>query len=365
MADNPVRGTPAPPVSETPLEIPIVDLEPWWEGTADERESVAASLDAAASSIGFMQIAGHRIAEATIAAMAAASSSFFDQSHDQKMRARAKDLAANRGYSPPRSEALAYSLGDTAPPDLFEAFNIGEDEVDEADPFFAAERHRFFAPNVWPESLPTLHPALVAYFAEARRVALALTEIFAAALGLAPRWFAPFVDRSTTTMRIINYTSDVELAQAAPAESSGQDVLGMGAHTDYGIVTVLWSDGQPGLQVLDPNGQWRPAAPEPGTLLVNLGDLTAEWTNDRWRSTLHRVLPPSAVGIERRQSAAFFLDGNWDAVIECLPTCTGPGNPARYPPVVAGEHLLSKLMGPRELRPSIASISTSNTRPGR
>ncbi len=86
----------------------------------------------------------------------------------------------------------------------------------------------------------------------------------------------------------------------------------MGVHTDYGIVTVLWSDGAPGLEVfLD--GAWRPVAPVPGALLVNLGDLTAEWTNDRWRSTLHRVVAPPGHGPARRRSTAFFFDGNWDA----------------------------------------------------
>lgn len=340
----------------TPLRIPIVDLELWWEGAAHEREAVAASLDEAASSLGFMQIAGHRIPAETIEAMVAESTTFFDQPLEVKTVSRPADLASNRGYAPPRSEALSYSLGEAAPPDLFEAFNIGEDEVDDTDPFYAAERHRFFAPNVWPASSAGFRDALVAYFREARRVALTLTEVFAPALGLEPGWFRPFVDRSTTTMRTINYEA------LDGGDRSRSEPLGMGAHTDYGVVTVLWSDGRPGLQVLDPDGRWRAAAAEPGNLLVNLGDLTAEWTNDRWRSTLHRVLPPSAVGIERRQSAAFFLDANWDARIECVPTCTGPDNPPRYPPVTAGEHLIAKLMGPRELRASTATDTARDRR---
>ena len=130
----------------------------------------------------------------------------------------------------------------------------------------------------------------------------------------------------------------------------------MGAHTDYGIVTVLYADPVPGLQVLGPDGAWNDVVPEPGALLVNLGDLTAQWTNDRWRSTLHRVVPPpaDADGRAHRRSVALFLDGNYDAVIECLPTCRVEGRPARYPAVVAGEHLLAKLLGPRTLSASSA-----------
>ena len=158
-------------------------------------------------------------------------------------------------------------------------------------------------------------------------------------------------------MRTINYDRRDE---AGSSRDLGQ--LGMGAHTDYGVVTVLWADGSPGLQILDADGHWHDVVPEPGALLVNLGDLTAEWTNDRWRSTLHRVLPP-APGT-RRRSTAFFLDADWDAVIECVPTCTDAEHPPKYPPVVAGEHLMAKLMGPRTLRPSLAT-DTAADRHGR
>ncbi|MBT5850267.1 MAG: isopenicillin N synthase family oxygenase [Acidimicrobiaceae bacterium] len=332
----------------THQSVPTLDLEPWWEGTATERESVAAQLDNAATSVGFMQLSGHRIPPPTIDAMVTASATFFDLSMQQKLAARPVDLATNRGYAPPFSEGLAYSLGEESIPDSFEAFNIGEDDVDVSDPFFAAEKHRFFAPNVWPDSPADLRRALVEYFAEARRVAMTLTDVFALALGLGDGWFRPYVDRSTTTMRIINY----ERVAENPTETTG---LGMGAHTDYGVVTVLWSDGHPGLEVLGSDGTWWQACADPGNLLVNLGDMTAEWTNDRWKSTLHRVLPPSAVGVDRRQSTAFFFDANWDARIECLPTCVSADNPPRYPAVLAGEHLLAKLMGPRELRASAAT----------
>ena len=103
--------------------------------------------------------------------------------------------------------------------------------------------------------------------------------------------------------------------------------------------------------------------PPADVFLVNLGDLLAEWTNDRWRSTLHRVVPPprSDAGPAVRRSMAFFHDGNYDARIECLPTCCSETDPPRYPPVVAGEHLRAKLLGPRTLTASDA-ISTAGAR---
>jgi isopenicillin N synthase-like dioxygenase len=125
----------------------------------------------------------------------------------------------------------------------------------------------------------------------------------------------------------------------------------MGAHTDYGIVTVLWADPILGLQILDSHGTWHDVVPAEGALLVNLGDLLARWTNDRWISTLHRVLPPrdDEGRLVRRRSAAFFHDGNADAVISCLPGCATDKNPARYESVTVADHLAAKLNGSRGL----------------
>ncbi len=320
---------------------------------------VAADLDSAARSVGFMQVVGHQIPASVIDAMVAAGDAFFDLPLATKLATRPGDLTVNRGYAATGTEALSYSIGDESPPDLFEAFNMGDDDVDVTDPFYAAERHRLFAPNIWPAELPELRRALVAYFAEARRVALARTDVFALALGLEHDWFRPFVDRSTTTMRTINY--ERRAGDAEPV--AGQQR--MGAHTDYGVVTVLWADATPGLEILGDGGSWHGVVPAPGALLVNLGDLTAEWTNDRWRSTLHRVVPPPpGDGPVRRRSTAFFFDGNWDARIECVPTCTDADHPPKYPPVTAGEHLMAKLMGPRTLQRSTA-IDTSSDRRAR
>jgi isopenicillin N synthase-like dioxygenase len=125
----------------------------------------------------------------------------------------------------------------------------------------------------------------------------------------------------------------------------GADLTGMGEHTDYGIVTVLWADRVAGLQVLGPDdAEWHDVLPADGALLVNLGDLTARLTGDRWRSTLHRVKPPIEQGrIRRRRSAAFFHDGDLDAVVETLPL-----DGARpYPPTTIREHLAAKLAGSR------------------
>ena len=338
--------------------IPTIDLRGWWGSDAD-RLAVASEVDAAARQFGFFQIIGHRLPRPRIDAMLAASTEFFALPLEVKRRCTPIDPSINRGYAASGTEALSYSIGRDAPPDLFEAFNIGEDDVDYADPFYAAQRDGAFAPNIFPEHPGELRPALVDYFQSARDVALTMTEIFAIALALPERWFSPFVDRSTTTMRAIRYERRAGEGDPLPGQQR------MGAHTDYGIVTVLYAEPVAGLQIVAPDGEWIDVIPADDALVINLGDLTAQWTNDQWRSTVHRVVPPSNSAVPDspavRRSAAFFLDGNWDAVIECLPTCTTSSNPPRYPPVTAGDHLMAKLIGPRLLRASDA-VDTSGDR---
>jgi len=332
------------------VEIPVVDIGGWWS-TSAERSAVGRQVDAAAREFGFFQIVGHRLPPERVDALVEASNEFFAQPLDVKQQCTPADPAINRGYAARGTEALSYSIGRDAPPDLFEAFNIGEDDVDYDDPFYAAQRDGAFTPNIWPSWECDLRSALVGYFDAARQVALTLTEIFAVALGLPDGWFGPFVDRSTTTMRSIRYERRAGEDDPLPGQQR------MGAHTDYGIVTVLWAEPVAGLQIVGPDGSWIDVIPAEGALVINLGDLTAQWTNDQWRSTVHRVVPPmgDGRGPAVRRSAAFFLDGNWDARIECLPTCCSVDDPPRYPPVLAGEHLVSKLMGPRLLRPSVAT----------
>jgi isopenicillin N synthase-like dioxygenase len=122
----------------------------------------------------------------------------------------------------------------------------------------------------------------------------------------------------------------------------------MSEHTDFGIVTVLWADQVRGLQVLGADGSWNDVNPADNALLINLGDLTARWTNEQWQSTLHRVKPPIVDGtIERRRSVAYFHDGNADAVISAIETCVPDGEAAIYPPITVSEHIAAKLAGSR------------------
>jgi isopenicillin N synthase-like dioxygenase len=325
------------PQPSEPFEVPTVDIGPYVRaGSADERARVARAIDDACSRVGFIQILGHGIPDTVIAGLTSAVDDFFGLPMEVKREYRV--VGANRGYSPPKSESLSLSLGVESASrmnDFFEAYNVGTEARSFPDLGLSEDDYGL---NLWPH-VPDFEDRVQAYYAEAGRVARTLTRIFADALGQPPTFFADLTDHSIDVLRMNNY------ALPEGAVNLDGDLTGMGAHTDFGIVTVLWADRVAGLQVLGGDGIWHDVSPRPGALLVNLGDLTARITDDHWMSTLHRVKPPVVDGrIQRRRSVAYFHDGNVDAVVSTLPEYAGP-NP--YEPVVVRNHIKAKLAGSR------------------
>lgn len=338
------------------FSVPAVDISAYvQEGEPEQRAAVAAAIDEACRTVGFIQILGHGIPAEVTEGLAEALDEFFALDLETKKSYRTPS-GVNRGYAPPKTESLSLSLGVESASrmnDFFEAFNVGLAQSDfpgiAVDPVHYAE-------NVWPaaEHAPAFQGKVEAYFGEAGRVARTMTRIFADALGLAPDFFEPYTDHSLDVLRMNNYA----LPEGTSVRLDG-DLTGMGEHTDYGIVTILWADQVRGLQVLDADGGWNDVSPADGALLVNLGDVTARWTNERWMSTLHRVKPPVVDGtIERRRSAAFFHDGNSDALISAIPTTVPEGEAPLYEPITVGEHIAAKLAGSRAGRKNTAGRET-------
>jgi isopenicillin N synthase-like dioxygenase len=339
------------------LAVPVVDITSFRMPYADAaaRSEVVRQVDAAARMVGFMQITGHGIPATTLQEFTGATDAFFALDAGRKAAYRCPP-GINRGYTPPKAESLANSLGLVSAADLFEAINVGTSAADFPGCDLPAD---IYPANVYPAEVQGFEPAVTAWFEAAGRVARTMVRIFGAALAGSEDYFKRFTDHSIDVLRVNNYrlpAPDVELEQ---------DQLGMGAHTDYGIVTVLWADQVPGLEIHGADGNWHPVMPADGALLVNLGDAIARWTNEEWISTLHRVAAPRVGGrLVPRRSAAYFHDGNVDALIEPLPSCVTPDSPARYEPVTVGEHLAAKLGGSRggQLNPN-ATREVARLRP--
>lgn len=257
---------------------------------------------------------------------------FFDQDEATKDRVGFPEPGYPYGYSSFGLERLARSLGeDTADPDLKESFSAGPDcgTASIGGPNPGAETEWIRSPTPWPEHPATMAHTWSAYYRALGEVTEQLMSIMAVALSLPAKYFTPLVDKPISSMRALRYPP-------LPAGSSG---LRAGAHSDYGTLTILRTDDIPGLEIRELDGRWTPVEAVPNTLLVNLGDSIAQWTNDRWRSTVHRV---SAVDPRQRSSFAFFHMANWDTEIRCLPTCHDEDNPPRHEPALAGPWLMRK-----------------------
>ena len=318
--------------------VPVIDVAPLLAGAEAERRGVARAIGRACEDIGFFTIVGHGVEAALVRRMSDVSRAFFDLPLADKQRVRRPRPEQSRGYIGVGEENLSYGVGrDTT--DLKEFFAIGPVDVPDEPYFTAAAAYPSFAPNVWPERPAELRAIYTAYYRAMERLAARLMQAFAVALDLPEAFFRDKTDRHISGIRVINYPDQPH----APA--AGQ--LRAGPHSDYGALTILKAEDVPGgLEVLSRAGEWLAVAPVADSFVINLGDLMMHWTNDRWISTLHRVANPprdAALG-SRRQSIVFFYQPNYDARIECLPGCSGPGNPAKYAPVTSGEHRLQKFL---------------------
>jgi isopenicillin N synthase-like dioxygenase len=181
----------------------------------------------------------------------------------------------------------------------------------------------------------------VRYYQAARELSETMADIASLSLGLDRDFFSSRLTDAVVTMRM-NWYQRLENEPQLDEEQ-----MALGAHTDYGILTVLLADVRPGLQILSDASEWVDVMPEPDAFIMNVGDALAVWTNNYWKSTIHRVVPTMAPGGTPRRSIALFQDGNFDTPLSVLPQFVTPDNPVRYAPTTLGEHVTNKIAGGR------------------
>ncbi len=321
------------------LNVPVIDIMPFLSGDADAKRKVAAAVNRACEDIGFLVVTGHGVDPALCNRVFDESTAFFDAPMEEKLIVKqwADDLP--RGYSAPAAESVAYSRLNRTPGDLKESFTIGWLDIPADEYFHRPEAHNFFQANRWPAGRSGLRAAYSEYFTVMERLATDVLRIFALALDIREDFFADKVDRHIGVLRVLNYPNQPE--EPLPGQ------LRAGEHSDYGTLTILRHEDEHrpgGLQVQNRAGVWVDVPAVPGSLVINLGDMMQCWTNDRWVSTMHRVVNPPRDRAQdaRRMSIVFFHETNYDTVVECLPNCSGSGNPPKYPPVTCGEYLRVK-----------------------
>jgi isopenicillin N synthase-like dioxygenase len=296
--------------------VPVIDLGLSAASDATRRSAVVNAITKACDTSGFFVVAGHGVPQATIDNLHRVAREFFALPDGVKGAVAADPLdPLQRGYTP---------NGDIQ---VFSANRLGEPGV--------AENNGIAHPNRWPD-VPGFREACLTYYEALGTLSLEIMRLLAAALLLPEDWFDDKFDRHMTPMSINYYPA---LAEPAPAGTFRHD-----AHADFGTVTLLHQDDGPGgLQVMDQDQQWVDVAPIPGTFVVNLGRLMTMWTNDRWPSTIHRVVFPSPEKIHLdRVSVAYFSQPNPDAVVSCIPTCADEQNPARHRDISSADFILSR-----------------------
>lgn len=325
--------------------IPTIDISAFTHGSDKEREEVVRQISDTCERIGFFLIKGHGVSDELLARTYASSRAFFDLPKEEKLEVKRSRPEVSRGYNSLADQSLSRSMGIIAPPDLQESFNIGPLNSDDSPYFNDGYGAIHFAPNQWPREPSDFKLNAVEYYTAMEKVSWQLMRIFALSLGLEETFFDRKIDKHVSSLRFINYPDQA----ISPAEGQKR----AGEHTDYGALTILKVENAPGgLQVRDRSGQWIDIGYVPGTFVVNIGDLMMQWTNDRWISTLHRVMnpPTEAATSSRRISMVFFHQPNYDADVTSLPTCTSAANPARYQPTTSGAHWRGKNQAARDVK---------------
>jgi isopenicillin N synthase-like dioxygenase len=333
----------------SPARVPVIDIAPFLAGDPVAGPAVVAAVREACEGIGFFTITGHGVEPEIIDDLRAAARAFFARPAAEKAAVRHADPALPRGYRAIGDEGLAYGAGGATPPDLKEVFHMGPPDFPQTPYFTAAAAAPHFIENVYPDAPAGFRAAASRYYRRLEALGQRVEAIFARALDLPEDHFRPFTDHQIAALRIIRYPPPDAAALAGQWRA--------GAHTDYGTFTLLLSENRPGgLEVQTRDGAWI-AVPTPAdAFVVNIGDLMMRWTNDRFVSNPHRVaVPPEDAGTRSdRLSIVFFHHPNYDAEIACLPTCAGPGNPPKYPPVLSGPYRLEKYAATR-LKPAAGS----------
>ena len=311
--------------------VPVIDLRAWFDGDAAARKAVAAQVDEALSRVGFMLVTGHGVAPLLASGVRAAAREFFALPEPVKQRYAVS--VNGRGWLPPGVEANGYSEGTITPPDMKQSFSFGADRATgdpEVDDYW-------FAANVWPAEVPAMQSVVSEYLRNMQTLADELLVIGAVALGIEADFFTRHTSHATHTMNVNWYPPVAVTGEPEPGQ------FRIGPHTDFGTVTILDREpGRGGLQVWNEADGWEDAPYDPNALTINIGDLLARWTGDRWRSNRHRVLPPQADAPEEDLvSLVYFYEADHNTVVNSMQPPIG--RPNSYPPVLSAQFLRERL----------------------
>lgn len=298
------------------VNIPRIDFSEYDPTDEDVMDRLAGEVSDALADSGFMKIVNLGIPTDDIAHAFELSRWFFSRAEDEKLQSKYTSAEENFGY-----QGLAVEhLDPSQPADLKQSFTLRN--LRQHDP----------ADIRWPSD--AFRDDITAFYNSCLEGAYRIQRVFARALRVPDDFFVNAHNGENVSLRLLYYPSS-----GVDSIQTGQ--LGAGAHTDYGMITLLFQRDIGGLEVQDASGIWHAVAPENDIIVINTGDLMERWTNGRFRSTPHRVQPK--MGTEDRYSIAMFVDPDTETPVRVLDSCLAPGESPRYPEVTAGEHIQERI----------------------
>lgn len=310
---------------KTAQRLPVIDFADAFSPQLARREAVAWEIHKIARDVGFFYLVNHGVPQLLVDGQFDWARRFFAASDQVKQAVDMSRSPAGFGYERIGTQAL-----DDGPTDLKEGFQFGTDLA--LDHPYVQQGVLRYGHNLWPVEWPGMRVHAQQYHAAMLVLSQRLLSTMALSLQLPEDFFDFCLRTPIATQRMLHYPP--QPARAKPNQ------IGAGAHTDWGLVTILAQDDIGGLEVCNADGDWVRATPVHGSFVINIGDLLQRWSNDVYHSNLHRVRNDSPVP---RYSLPFFMDGDHAVTVSCLPSCCSAQRPARYTSCTIGDYLAQKV----------------------
>jgi isopenicillin N synthase-like dioxygenase len=307
------------------MTIPVVDLAGFTSGDPVLKQKFVNELGKAYEEVGFVAVKNHGVPDHLIADLYKYVQQFFSLPLEKKREYEIPDLAGQRGYT---SFGKEHAKGSDAP-DLKEFFQYGQKAEGEE-----------YIPEEYPENVqvgeisafnPTFHSAYRSFEESGKK----LLQAIALYLGLDEFYFDNWVRNGNSILRAIHYP---------PITNEPKSAIRAEQHEDINLITLLVGASADGLQILTKQNEWVGVTSLPEQIVVNVGDMLQRLTNNKLRSTTHRVVnPPRELWHTSRFSIPFFLHPKGNMSLACLESCVNEQNPKHYPDATAGEYLDERL----------------------
>lgn len=310
------------------VNIPRLDLNDYKSGSPEQKKKFSDDLGKAYKETGFVTIANHGMTQELMNELYAEVQKFFSLSDEEKLKYEKPELAGQRGYTSKGKEKAK----DSKTPDLKEFWQSGQ-MVTDGDPVKAE-----YPENVRVDELPRFNEVTREVYKRLEDAGKHLLRAIAVYLELPENYFDDKVHNGNSILRAIHYFP-IENPDALP-----DDAVRAGAHEDINLITLLIGASADGLEVLTRDNQWFPVKANVEDIVVNVGDMLQRLTNNRLKSTTHRVVnPPRELMRSSRFSVPFFLHPKSDMDLTCLPECIDDENSKAYDDITAGEYLDERL----------------------